>query len=155
VYMGQATYSGWQGEAGPAGAWLNPALLLGTMEGMTSLATALRIKLTEVLYVPWAWHWFSLLRCQADTSRSAHLGYPVGTFPAGGKFVHALPAMHPPEDQIIHLVLPASHEPLVVVPELLPVACIFNSSLPSSLIEQVDILTPELVLRGFVICLDT
>jgi hypothetical protein len=31
VYMGEATYSGWQGEAGPAGAWLNPALLLGTM----------------------------------------------------------------------------------------------------------------------------
>jgi hypothetical protein len=81
---------------------------------MSSLATALRIKLTEVLYVPWAWHWFSLLRCQADTSRSAHLGYPVGTFPAGGTFVHALPAKHPPKDQIIHLELPASHEPLVV-----------------------------------------
>jgi hypothetical protein len=29
--MGEATYSGWQGEAGPAGAWLNPALLPGTM----------------------------------------------------------------------------------------------------------------------------
>jgi hypothetical protein len=42
--------------------------------GMSSLATALRIKLTEVLYVPRAWHWFSLLRCQVDTSRSAHLG---------------------------------------------------------------------------------
>jgi hypothetical protein len=31
VYMGEATYSGWQGEAGPVGAWLNPALLSGTM----------------------------------------------------------------------------------------------------------------------------
>jgi hypothetical protein len=31
VYMGEATYSGWQGEAGPTGAWLNPALLPGTM----------------------------------------------------------------------------------------------------------------------------
>jgi hypothetical protein len=31
VYMGEATYSEWQGEAGPAGAWLNPALLPGTM----------------------------------------------------------------------------------------------------------------------------
>jgi hypothetical protein len=29
MYMGEATYSGWQGEAGPAGAWLNPALLPG------------------------------------------------------------------------------------------------------------------------------
>jgi hypothetical protein len=31
MYMGEATYSGWQGEAGPAGAWLNPTLLLSTM----------------------------------------------------------------------------------------------------------------------------
>jgi hypothetical protein len=70
----------------------------------------------EVLYVLWMWHWFSLLRCQADASRSAHLGYPVGTLLAGGKSVHALLAKHPPEDQIIHLELPASHEPLVVAP---------------------------------------
>jgi hypothetical protein len=63
-----------------------------------SLATALRIKLTEVLYVPRAWHRFSLLRSQADTSRSAHLGYLEGTFPAGGKFVHALSVKHLPED---------------------------------------------------------
>jgi hypothetical protein len=122
---------------------------------MSSLATALRIKHTEVLYVPWVWHWFYLLRCQADTSRSAHLDYPVGTFPVGGKFVHALPAKHPPKDQIIQLELPASHEPLVVAPERLPVAFIFNSSLSYSLIDQVDILMPELVLRGFIICLNT
>jgi hypothetical protein len=122
---------------------------------MSSLATALRVKLIEVLYVPWARHWFSLLRCQVDASRSAHLGYPVGTFPAGGKFVHDLLAKHPPEDQIIHLELPASHEPLVVAPERLPVACIFNSSLPSSLVDQVNILTPEMVLRGFIVCLYT
>jgi hypothetical protein len=108
-----------------------------------------------VLYVPWAWHWFSLLRCQADTSRSAHLGYPVGTFPAGGKFVHALPAKHPPENQIIHLELPVLHKPLVVAPKRLPVACIFNSSLSFLLIDQVDILTPELVQRDFIICLNT
>jgi hypothetical protein len=31
MYMGEATYYGWQGEAGPAGAWLNPALLPDTM----------------------------------------------------------------------------------------------------------------------------
>jgi hypothetical protein len=123
--------------------------------GMSSLATSLRIKLTEVLYVPWARHWFSLLRCQADASRSAHLGYLIGTFPVGGMFVHALPAKHPPEDQIIHSELPASHELLVVAPECMPVACIFNSSLPSSLIDQVDILTLELVLHGFIVCLYT
>jgi hypothetical protein len=63
------------------------------------------------------WHWFSLLCCQTDASRSAHLGYPVGTFPTGGKFAHALPAKHPPEDQFIHLELSALHEPLVVAPD--------------------------------------
>jgi hypothetical protein len=31
----------------------------------------------------------------------------------------------------------------------------FNSRLPSSVVDQVDILTPELILRGFVIGLDT
>jgi hypothetical protein len=71
------------------------------------------------------------------------------------RFVHALPAKHPPKDQIIQLELPASHEPLAVEPERLPVACIFNSSLPSSLIDQVNILTSKLVLRGFVVCLYT
>jgi hypothetical protein len=130
-------------------------LALWQYRRMSSLATALRIKLTEVLYVPRAWHQFSLLRSQADTSTLAHLGYLEGIFPAGGKFVHALQVKHPPEDQIIHLELPASHEPLVVVPERLLVACIFNSRLPSSLIDQVDILMPELVLHGFVVCLDT
>jgi hypothetical protein len=44
------------GEADPAGAWLFQALLLDTMTiytGKGGPATALRIKLTEVLYVPW------------------------------------------------------------------------------------------------------
>jgi hypothetical protein len=102
---------------------------------MRSLAVALSIKLTEVLYVPWAWHWFSLLRSQANASRSTRLGYPEGTFLTGGKLIHALPVKHPLEDQIIHLELFASHEPLVVALECLPVACIFNSRLPSSLVD--------------------
>jgi hypothetical protein len=102
---------------------------------MSSLAAALSIKLMEVLYVPWAWHWFSLLRSQADASGLAHLGYPEGTFLAGEKLVHALPVKHPSEDQIIHLELYASHEPLMVAPERLPVACIFNSRLSSLLID--------------------
>jgi hypothetical protein len=38
--------------------------------------------------------------------------------------------------------------------ECLPVPCIFNSRLPSSLINKVDIFTMELVLHGFVVCLD-
>jgi hypothetical protein len=90
-----------------------------------------------------------------DTSRLAHLHYSEGTFPAGGKLVQALPVKHPSKDQIIHLELSASHEPLVVAPERLSVACIFNHRLPSLHVNQVDILTPELVMRGFVVCLDT
>jgi hypothetical protein len=31
MYMGEATHSGWKGEAGPIGAWLIPALLPGIM----------------------------------------------------------------------------------------------------------------------------
>jgi hypothetical protein len=152
----EATYSGWQGEAGPTGAWLNPALVPDTMaiQGNEQPRCCNKDKTYRGALCSMG-SWFSLLRCQADASRSTHLGYPVGTFPAGGKYVHALPAKHPPEDQIIHLELPASYEPLVVAPERLSVACIFNSSLPSLLVDQVDILTSELVLHGFVICLDT
>jgi hypothetical protein len=62
---------------------------------MSSLAAALSIKLTEVFYVPWSRYWFSLLHSQADAFRSAHLRYLEGTFPAGGKLVHALLVKHP------------------------------------------------------------
>jgi hypothetical protein len=102
---------------------------------MSSLSTALSIKLTEVLYVLWPWHWFSLLCSQANASKPAHLGYPEGIFPAGGKLIHALPVKHLLEDQIIHLELSAPHEPLMVAPEHLLVAYIFNNRLPSSLID--------------------
>jgi hypothetical protein len=34
------------------------------------------------------------------------------------------------------------------------VLCVSESCLPSSLIDKVDIITSEMVLRGFVICLD-
>jgi hypothetical protein len=40
------------------------------------------------------------------------------------------------------------------VPKRLMVLCILDSCLPSSLIDEVDIITSELVLRGFVVCLD-
>jgi hypothetical protein len=64
---------------------------------MSSLAAVLSIKLMEVLYVPRAWHWFSILHSQADISMSAYLGYPEGTFLAGRKLVYSLPVKHPSE----------------------------------------------------------
>jgi hypothetical protein len=46
------------------------------------------------------------------------------------------------------------HEPLLIASECLAVPCIFNSRLPSSFIDKIDIFTPELVLCGFVVRLD-
>jgi hypothetical protein len=48
------THSRQQGEAGPAGAWLFQALLLGTMIKYTELdglVVVLRVKLMKVFYV--------------------------------------------------------------------------------------------------------
>jgi hypothetical protein len=47
------------------------------------------------------------------------------------------------------------HEPLVIVPERLTVPRILESCLSSSLVNKVNMITSELVLRGFVVCLDT
>jgi hypothetical protein len=47
------------------------------------------------------------------------------------------------------------HEPLVIALERLMVACILDSCLLSSLINEVDIIMSELVLCGFIVCLDT
>jgi hypothetical protein len=47
------------------------------------------------------------------------------------------------------------HKPLVIVPKRLMVPCISESCLPSCFIDQVDIIVLKLVLRGFVVCLDT
>jgi hypothetical protein len=57
--MGVATDSERQGEqVPPAGAWLFPILLLGTMaiQGNEQPHCCTKYKLTDVLYVPWAWH---------------------------------------------------------------------------------------------------
>jgi hypothetical protein len=89
------------------------------------------------------------------TYRAAYLGHAEGALPAGGEFVSFPSSEHPPEHQIIHLELYVVHKPLLVAFEYLAVPCIFNSRLSSSFINEVDILAPELVLRGFVICLDT
>jgi hypothetical protein len=123
----------------------------GTYTRRGSLADLLRIKLTEVLYVPWVVKRFSIVRSQVGTSRTAYLGHVEGALPAGGELVSSFSSEH----QIIHLELSAAHKPLLVVFECLVVPCIFNSRLSSSFINEVKILTSELVLCGFVVCLDT
>jgi hypothetical protein len=47
------------------------------------------------------------------------------------------------------------HKPLVVAPEHLAVPCILESCLLSSFINKVNIITLELVLHDFVVCLNT
>jgi hypothetical protein len=127
----------------------------GTYTRRGGLTAVLRIKLMEVLYVPWIRQWLSILCSQADTSRVADLGHSEGALPTGGELVITLLSEHPSEHQIIYLELSATHEPLLVAFECLTGPCIFNSRLPSSFIDEVDIFASELVLRGFVICLDT
>jgi hypothetical protein len=109
----------------------------------------------DVLYVPWIRQWFSILRSQVDTSRPTDLGHSEAALPAGGDLVSTLSSEHSPEHQIIHLELSATHELLLVAFECLVVLCIFYSRLPSSLIDEVDIFTLKLVLRDFIVCLDT
>jgi hypothetical protein len=90
-----------------------------------------------------------------NTSGAAYFCYLEMTLLVRGEFVGTFPANDPSEHQIIHLELSVAHEPFMVMPKRLPVPSIFNSILPSSLIDQVDIFTMGLVLRSFVICLDT
>jgi hypothetical protein len=47
------------------------------------------------------------------------------------------------------------HELLVVAPEWLMVSYVLDSCLPSSRVDEVNVTSSELVLRGFVICLET
>jgi hypothetical protein len=46
------------------------------------------------------------------------------------------------------------HELLVVAPEWLMVSYILDSCLPSSCVDEIDVTSSELVLRGFVVCLE-
>jgi hypothetical protein len=75
--------------------------------------------------------------------------------PSGGELVHAFSRKYAPEHQIVHLQLPTVHKPLVIAPEHLAVPCISRSCLPSCFVDKVDIITLELVLHGFVVCLNT
>jgi hypothetical protein len=47
------------------------------------------------------------------------------------------------------------HELLMIAPERLAVPCILDNRLSSSLVDEVDVITSELVLHDFIVCLDT
>jgi hypothetical protein len=75
--------------------------------------------------------------------------------PSRGEFVHTFKGECAPEHQVTHLELPATHIPLVIALKRLMISCILDSCLPSSLIDEVDVITPELVLHDFIVCLNT
>jgi hypothetical protein len=115
----------------------------GTYTRKGGLAAVLRIKIMEVLYIPWIRQWFFDLHSQADTSRAANLRHSEGALPAGGELVSIISSEHLQEHQIVHQELSAMRKPCLVVFERLAVPCIFDSRLPSSLINEIDIFTPE------------
>jgi hypothetical protein len=66
-----------------------------TYTGRGTLTAVLRVKLSEVFYVPRVRQWFSIIRSQADASGVAGLGYPEGSLPTEGKLVGTLSSEHP------------------------------------------------------------
>ena len=55
-----------------------------------------------------------------------------------------------PQDEVASPELPTVHEPLMITPERLVVACISDCCSPPSFVNEVHIATPQLFLHGFV-----
>ena len=60
----------------------------------------------------------------------------------------------PSQDEVASPELPTVHEPLMIAPERLVVACISDCYSPPSFVDEVHIVTPLLLLHGFVKSLD-
>ena len=59
-----------------------------------------------------------------------------------------------PLDQVPSSELPTVHEPLMIAPERLVVACISDCYSPPSFVNKVYVVTPQLFLHGFIKGLD-
>ena len=64
------------------------------------------------------------------------------------------PAQDPSEDEVASPELPTMHEPLMIAPERLVVACILDCCSPPSFVNEVHVVMPQLLLHGFVKSLD-
>ena len=60
----------------------------------------------------------------------------------------------PPQDEVASPELPTVHEPLMIVPERLVLACISDCCSPPLFVNEVYIVTPQLFLHGFIKGLD-
>ena len=61
---------------------------------------------------------------------------------------------NPPQDEVASPELPTVHEPLMIAPECLVVACISDCCSPPSFVNEVHIVTSQLFLHRFVKILD-
>ena len=105
-----------------------------------------------MLYVPWVGQRHSIFCGEANASGPAYLCNLEG--PAGGEFVEPFSVQDPSEDEVASPELHTVHEPLMIAPERLVVACLSDCCSPPSLINGVHVVTPQLLLHGFVKVLD-
>ena len=59
-----------------------------------------------------------------------------------------------PQDEVASLELPTVHEPLMIAPKRLVVACISDCCLPPSFVNEVYFIEPQLFLHKFIKSLD-
>ena len=107
-----------------------------------------------MLYVPWVGQRHSIFCGKGNASGPAYFCNLEGPLPAGGEFVEPCSVQDPPQDEVASPELPTMHEPLMIAPEHLVVACISDCCSPSSFINEVYVVTPQLFLHGFIKGLD-
>ena len=106
-----------------------------------------------MLYVPWVGQWHSIFCGKANASGPTYFCNLEGPLPAGGEFVEPCPVQDPSQDEVASSELPNVHEPLMIAPERLVVACISDCCSQPSFINEVHIVTPQLM-HGLVKSLD-
>ena len=107
-----------------------------------------------MLYIPWVGQRHSIFCGKANAPGPAHLCNLEGPLPAGGELVEPCSVQDPFEDEVDSPELPTMHEPLMIAPERLLVACISDCCLPPLFVNEVHIITPQLFLYGLVKSLD-
>jgi hypothetical protein len=84
------------------------------------------------------------------TTSSAYLNHPDGSLLVGGDFVHSLMIEYSVEYEVINLKCSIVDEPLVVTLQISLVFGDMKGGVPPLLIEEVDVIALDLILRGFV-----
>ena len=108
----------------------------------------------QVLYVPWIGQRHSIFCGKANASGPTYFCNLEGPLPAGGEFVEPRSVQDPFEDEVASPELPTVHEPLMIVPERLVVACILDCCSPPLFVNEVYVVMPKLFLHGFIKGLD-